>query len=320
MAAYAKRGIDPSQALAKAGLPSVGERPPGGRVTAEQFEALSGHAMRELDDEALGWFSRRLPWGSYGMLCRASLSAPNLGLAASRWCRHHALLADDVTLHLEVGPIAATLRIEERRDLGPFREFCTVSLLRNFHGIASWLVDSRIQMSAASFPFPAPAHAGSYGHLFPGVSPSFGAESARIEFDPAYLDLRLLRSEDDATAMLKRPLVLMVRQYQRDRLLSKQVRAVLERSSSVGVDDVATELRMSIRSLHRRLQQESTSVQALKDDIRRRRAESLLATTRWPLKRIGQEIGFEAESSFVRAFKTWTGTTPAAFRNLSRSR
>ena len=28
--------------------------------------------MQELDDEALGWFNRRLPWGSYGMLARAS--------------------------------------------------------------------------------------------------------------------------------------------------------------------------------------------------------------------------------------------------------
>src|SRR3990167_346259 len=54
--------------------------------------------MRELDDEALGWFARPLPWGSYGMLARASLSAPTLGAALKRWCRHHGLLTPDVTL------------------------------------------------------------------------------------------------------------------------------------------------------------------------------------------------------------------------------
>ena len=45
-------------------------------------------------------FSRRLPWGSYGMLARASISAPSLGLALQRWCRHHGLIADDITLQL----------------------------------------------------------------------------------------------------------------------------------------------------------------------------------------------------------------------------
>jgi hypothetical protein len=56
------------------------------------METFSGLAMRALDDEALGWFSRRLPWGSYGLLCHASLCAPSLGVALARWCRHHALL------------------------------------------------------------------------------------------------------------------------------------------------------------------------------------------------------------------------------------
>jgi hypothetical protein len=64
------------------------------------MELLSGAAMQELDDEGLGAFSRKLPWGSYGMLARASISSPNLGVALKRWCRHHALIADDITLRL----------------------------------------------------------------------------------------------------------------------------------------------------------------------------------------------------------------------------
>jgi hypothetical protein len=47
------------------------------------MEIMSGAAMQELDDEALGWFSRRLPWGSYGMLCRASITSPDLGWPSS---------------------------------------------------------------------------------------------------------------------------------------------------------------------------------------------------------------------------------------------
>ena len=71
---YRRRGMDPASALAQAQIPPTRLDDPAARVTAAQMELLSGVAMQALDDEALGWFSRRLPWGSYGMLCRASLT------------------------------------------------------------------------------------------------------------------------------------------------------------------------------------------------------------------------------------------------------
>ena len=131
---------------------------PAARITASQMERISDAAMRELDDEALGWFSRRLPWGSYGMLARASISAPKLGLALQRWCRHHGLLTDDITLQVKTTKDITTISITEHRDLGAMREFCLVSVLRNLHGVACWLIDSRIPLQGAQFPFAAPAH------------------------------------------------------------------------------------------------------------------------------------------------------------------
>ena len=98
--AYERRGMDPRQALEKAQITPSMLRKPGARVTALQMEWMSEAAMRELDDEALGWFRRRLPWGSYGLLVRASLTAPTLGVAMARWCRHHNLLTDDIQLTL----------------------------------------------------------------------------------------------------------------------------------------------------------------------------------------------------------------------------
>ena len=117
--AYEGYGKDPAEALKAAQITPRELTRPGARVTAAQFEALSSHAMQELDDETLGWFTRRLPWGSYGMLCRASLSSPNLGVALKRWCRHHRLLTDDIGLSLDVAGGLATLRIAEHRALDP---------------------------------------------------------------------------------------------------------------------------------------------------------------------------------------------------------
>ena len=60
---YAHYGADPSEALQAAQITPRELARADARVTAAQFETLSGHAMQELDDEALGWFSRRrLAW------------------------------------------------------------------------------------------------------------------------------------------------------------------------------------------------------------------------------------------------------------------
>ncbi|MFZ1607316.1 MAG: AraC family transcriptional regulator ligand-binding domain-containing protein, partial [Rhodoferax sp.] len=95
--AYHRYGKDPAGALQKAQIAPDLLHDSQARITALQMERISDAAMQELDDEALGWFSRRLPWGSYGMLARASISAPTLQLALSRWCRHHGLIAPDIT-------------------------------------------------------------------------------------------------------------------------------------------------------------------------------------------------------------------------------
>ena len=188
--AYRRYNMDPTQALKQAQIAPALLRDPSARISATQMELISGAAMQELDDEALGWFSRKLPWGSYGMLARASLSAPNLGVALKRWCRHHGLITDDIALTLSVDQGSATLSITEQRDLGPLREFCLVSVLRNVLGLACWLIDSRIPLQGAQFAFAAPAHQNVYAVLFSGPT-RFETTPTAIHFDARYLALPL---------------------------------------------------------------------------------------------------------------------------------
>jgi len=313
--AYAKQGKDPSQALEAAQITPEKLGDPATRITAAQMERISGAAMQELDDEGLGWFSRRLPWGSYGMLARASISAPNLGVALKRWCRHHGLIADDITLTLRDAGGVATLEITEHRDLGALREFCLVSVLRNFHGLACWLIDSRIALNQAQFAFAATAHQDVYNVLFPAPTLFQQARTAII-FDSNYLRLPLRRDEAALRQMLKRALPLTVLQYRRDRLLVQRVRQALasQPNETHSADDLAALLAMSPRTLHRQLQEEGASLQGLKDEVRQARAIDLLLRTQRPIKQVAQAVGFLNEKSFIRAFRGWTGQAPGDFR------
>ena len=315
--AFRHTGRDPLPLLQQAQIAPHEVENPAARVTAWQFERLSGLAMQALDDEALGWFRRRLPWGSYGMLARASISSPTLGVALRRWCRHHGLLTEDVRLALEVAGPSARIAIEERRPIPrEVRELSLAFLLRNVHGLACWYIDSRIPLLAAAFPYPAPPHAAAYAHMFPAPL-SFDAEQAQIRFDAQYLTLPLRRDEKALAQMLPRALSITVRQYRRDRLLVPQVRQALaahpERSHSA--EALAALLHVSPRTLHRQLKEEGASLQQLKDEVRLERAKDLLYRTDKPVKQVAAAVGFRNEKSFSRAFRLWTGLSPAALRN-----
>ena len=314
--AYERHGADPAKALAAAQITPAMLRRPGTRISAVQMEAISAAAMRELDDEALGWFSRRLPWGSYGMLVRASISAPTLGVAMKRWCRHHGLLTDDLVLALTSSGDSARLAIAEQRDLGRLREFCLVTLLRNAHGVMCWLVDSRIPLAEVRFPFAPPPHADVYPRLYPGPV-RFDAEAAGFDFDARYLALPLKRDERALNQMLQRALPLTVLQYRRDRLQVQRVRQLLraQPSKSHSAPSVAAALHVSVRTLHRQLAEEGSSLQALKDEARRDQALALLARSTKPIKQVAQAVGFASEKSFARAFRQWTGRTPSEVRS-----
>ncbi|MDD5333858.1 MAG: AraC family transcriptional regulator [Rhodoferax sp.] len=317
--AYARRGMDPGKALNVAQITPKELADPASRISAAQMECISGAAMQELDDEALGWFSRRLPWGSYGMLARASISAASLGVALKRWCRHHALIADDITLSLKVTGDWATLYISEQRDLGVLREFCLVSVLRNIHGLACWLIDSRLPLLGAQFPFAPPPHHEVYAVLFPGPT-AFDSAPAALRFDARYLALPLRRDESALQQMLQRALPLTVHQYRHDRLLLTRVRQALasQPARSHNADDLAALLHVSARTLHRQLKEKGSSLQTLKDEVRQRRSRDLLLRSARPIKQVAEAVGFRNEKSFIRAFQAWVGQSPSEFRRAGQ--
>jgi AraC-like DNA-binding protein len=82
---------------------------------------------------------------------------------------------------------------------------------------------------------------------------------------------------------------------------------------------LAARLKMSPRTLNRALAAEGTSYRQLLDALRRELAERHLAGDQLSISEVGFLLGFCELSSFHRAFKRWTGRTPARFREEFRS-
>jgi AraC-like DNA-binding protein len=245
------------------------------------------------------------------------------------------LVNDDIELSVEEYDGKAHIRLRELKDLGAQREFGVLSILRNLYGVACWLIDSRITLEQVQFAFEAPEHQAVYPLMFQGPV-QFGQtlnhskladqeESAlptsELIMKASYLSLPLRRDEAALQRMLETALTLTVLQYRKDRLLLTQVKQTLAMypQDTHSAEALAPLLNLSPRSLHRQLKEEGTSLQVLKDEVRRERAIELLQRTRKPIKQVAESAGFQNEKSFIRAFKQWTGQTPAAFRDARQS-
>ena len=69
----------------------------------------------------------------------------------------------------------------------------------------------------------------------------------------------------------------------------------------------------SALTMYRRLQQEGTSYQKIKDNIRREVAINKLAKEKLSVDQVSEIVGFVEPRSFTRAFKHWTGLTPRSY-------
>jgi AraC-like DNA-binding protein len=84
--------------------------------------------------------------------------------------------------------------------------------------------------------------------------------------------------------------------------------------ASADVAEVASALKMSPRTLQRRLEQEQTNFSEVLDDARFEVARRLLADSAVTLTDAALRLGFADLATFSRAFKRWTGVPPGQWR------
>ncbi|HHC29838.1 MAG TPA: AraC family transcriptional regulator [Rhodobacterales bacterium] len=86
-------------------------------------------------------------------------------------------------------------------------------------------------------------------------------------------------------------------------------------TGTISMDKVARDLGMSRQTLYRRLQEEGLTFAEVHDDLRARMARDYLSARKVSVNETAYLLGFSEASSFVRAFKRWTGQSPTAFRD-----
>ena len=85
------------------------------------------------------------------------------------------------------------------------------------------------------------------------------------------------------------------------------------------LDQVATQIGLTQRTLRRRLKEEGLSFRSLKEDYLLKKAEELLTESSMNIEAVALQLGYSDASNFRRALRRWKGQSPDEIRKLALS-
>ncbi|MCI5098654.1 MAG: AraC family transcriptional regulator [Rhodobacteraceae bacterium] len=284
------------------------------RVTLDQIVRLYQIAAVETGDEMTGLWSRTVRPRALQHLLTTVREASSLPSALHRFSTFWNLILDDYRFDLIQQNGGNGLLLTPCTDTPPQR-FGHMLILKLAHGLLSWLAGYEVPVRAVQFAFPRPAFAQDYAVIFP-TKVSFEAPCSAIAFDLADVGPPGARSNAEVHAFLKRAPRDWIFTSLQEHTQSLRVRDFLYRNSWEECDlaSAAVAMKITTRTLIRRLDAENTSFQAIKDGLRRDIAIRDLQTGEKSIEEISQDVGFSSSANFHRAFRRWTGEPPSSYR------
>ncbi len=314
--------IGPEELLSGVGLDERTIEDPQGRLALEDYGALIERARELTGEPGLGFYlglQKRV--SAYGYLGFAAMSAGSLGEALELFIRYTPMLTTSISLRMQVDRGMASLIIDEHANIGTARDVALISLTVGIWQIGQMLTGRAFHEELpdyADLAIPEPAYFDRFKHLVPGMR--FSQPVSRVVFDAKSLDWPLAQADRAALRLASEQCerALDALGYQGD--FANRVRRALGGDHGFrSLDEVAAHVRVSPRTLKRRLAERGISFSTLLDQARRERAMILLQSPRVSLEEVAEQLGYSSLSNFVRAFHRWTGETPAAYRRARTS-
>jgi AraC-like DNA-binding protein len=290
---------------------------PETRLPLPNFVRLIESASLSTGDD---WFGAHLgqtcPLGALGLPGHIATLAPTVEQALQSFARHYPLFGDatDVQLRREADRCSFTYRVLDEESW-PRRQDAEQVITMVVSLIRRW-VEPGWAPEIVWFEHRAPASTAEIERIL-GCPVRFNCATNTLWFsateatapnpmaDPT--SFQLLSWFADSVAGQPRPAPSL-----RDQVLAA-IGACTNRGDG-SVEPVARFLGLQARTLQRRLREVDTSFHELHECHRQARAAQLLGESELPPKEVAQQLGYANTSSFIRAFRRWTGTTPARFR------
>lgn len=320
------RGMEPSVArslLEEVGLGATPLTDPEVRAPQAAYNQLWEKVEARSGDPDLGLhLAERLDLDAFHVVGHLAARSPTFGAALERIAKYSRILHDAGRVEVEarggltwVYPGCRGLPHGVPRPVAESSAASVVLLGRQ-------LTQTHFSPVEVHFRHAEPPSLREHQRIF-GVRPSFNHPENALAFEPAVLSLTIRTESRGLLTYLDAYAAEVLAKLPPDEedFGAQVLRMILGTfgGGEIEATTIAKRLAMHPRTLQRRLEELGTSFQSLYDEARRSLAERYLAEDRLAIGEIAFLLGYSDPSNFHRAFRRWTGRTPAQFRAQGRS-
>jgi len=318
--AAAAAGVAPTTLEDATGFDASIAADPDARISFELEQALWNEAATRAGDDDFGLHAAELlrP-GAFDVLDYVVRTAPTVRAALERLARYNRLEHDAAVFTL-IPKDGKTTRVEHALRAGAVvqcrhgAEFTLASHVV----IGAQISRMSIKPVVVEFRHAAPKSVAEHRRLF-GVTPRFGAAVNALEWDESALDRELPDADPALSRVVERHAeALLAARPEPPQTYAARVRQLLARTLGDGnasLKTTAAKLKMSERSLQRRLADDGVTFDALLEELRHELSLRYLADPKIAISEVAYLLGYSGPSPFHRAFRRWTGATPSEIRS-----
>ena len=264
------------------------------------------------------WFDiglryRAAGYGSFGI---AMMTAGTLGEALAIACKYQALTYSLIDYRFVSAPNGSCALIGDDEALtDTFRDFSQHRDLGAIRTLLQDVIGAAIPLELVAVAAPPPADWEKVRPFFP-CRVEFNAAQTRWQFRPGAVNAPVVLADRTLLSFYSSKCDSLLERASSNVTVAQRLARMLDLEDGwfPSLKDAAHRLAMSERTLHRRLADEVTTLSAVVDTARYRKARQLLAQKKTTVDTIAFAVGFADPSSFSRAFKRWSGTSAQEYR------
>ncbi|KQQ96824.1 AraC family transcriptional regulator [Massilia sp. Leaf139] len=312
------RGVTPAMLAHAAGLPADALAPLPDSLAASDYLRLLDAGAELAQDPHFGLHvGECVKLGTYSVYGLVLLACRDFGQALDQTMRYEALAHDLGRSHLRVE--AADAHYEWISHYPQASRHLADSVFAGIQTFGRWLAGGQLPPAEISLTHAATGDTAEYERIF-GKLPRFKAPANSARFAASLLALPLPNADTTLYPVLQqhaeRQLGQLSRRVEAPPIVA-EVRAAVVRNLAhdrVRLTTIAAELKLSPRTLQRKLAEAGATYQGVLDEARYALARDYLRQPHLSLLEIAFLLGYQEQSAFTHAFKEWSGTNPGAWR------
>jgi AraC-like DNA-binding protein len=290
------------------------------RLSPENITTLIRSLWHVMDDEFMGFTEQRCKQGVFAIMAQQVIHCQTLREVLVQGTHFYHCTRNDIGLSFQEYEDEAVISFYLKDESLDPDNFIIEFFLLIWYRFSIWLVGKKVSLKCANFKYSVPDHVKEYSLLFP-CHCRFNQSENSIVFDRSALSLPIKQHERELKNFLKNSPADLLSKPIFHSTFTTQVMNYIGGTAIEAmplIDQVADYFNMSSRNLRRRLKEEDSSYQKIKDTLRQNHAMTLLNGKDRAINQIAREVGFNEPAAFTRAFKQWTGQSPRDYREKGR--